>query len=347
MCGEAGGPDGFRRGDREVRSRTRSRGARRVLHRRPRCSAAARRRSAASPTPTSARCAWRCPGAMPVVNRTAVESAIKIGLALNCQIAEWCRFARKNYFYPDMPKNFQTSQYDEPIAFDGWLDVEVEGYRRAGAHRDRARAHGGGHREVAARRRFRGSHPRRGVLAARLQPGRRAAGRDRHPAHHGHPRERARGGPRLRRGAAGPVAGAGRLRRPDGPGLAALRRQPVAGPGRRGRAGHPHRDQERQLAAFGRPGGPARDLPPGGHSRRRRAGSSRRRGTSRRPAGPPGPGRSKETAEDYRYFPEPDLVPIAPARRVGRGAARRAAGDAVAAPGDPAEDVGLHRSRDA
>ena len=56
------------------------------------------------------------PGAMPVVNRKAVESAIRIGLALNCEIAEWCRFARKNYFYPDMPKNFQTSQYDEPIA---------------------------------------------------------------------------------------------------------------------------------------------------------------------------------------------------------------------------------------
>ncbi len=67
------------------------------------------------------------PGAMPVVNRIAVESAIRIGLALNCEIAEWCRFARKNYFYPDMPKNFQTSQYDEPIAFDGWMDVEVGG----------------------------------------------------------------------------------------------------------------------------------------------------------------------------------------------------------------------------
>lgn len=65
------------------------------------------------------------PGALPVVNRTAVESAMRIGLALNCEIAEWCRFARKNYFYPDMPKNFQTSQYDEPIAFNGYLDVEV------------------------------------------------------------------------------------------------------------------------------------------------------------------------------------------------------------------------------
>ncbi|WP_028850413.1 Asp-tRNA(Asn)/Glu-tRNA(Gln) amidotransferase subunit GatB [Thermocrispum municipale] len=66
------------------------------------------------------------PGSLPVVNGKGVESAIRIGLALNCQIAEWCRFARKNYFYPDMPKNFQTSQYDEPIAFDGYLDVMLD-----------------------------------------------------------------------------------------------------------------------------------------------------------------------------------------------------------------------------
>jgi aspartyl-tRNA(Asn)/glutamyl-tRNA(Gln) amidotransferase subunit B len=66
------------------------------------------------------------PGALPVVNGTAVESAIRIGLALNCEVADWCRFARKNYFYPDMPKNFQTSQYDEPIVFDGHLDVVLD-----------------------------------------------------------------------------------------------------------------------------------------------------------------------------------------------------------------------------
>jgi aspartyl-tRNA(Asn)/glutamyl-tRNA(Gln) amidotransferase subunit B len=67
------------------------------------------------------------PGALPVLNREAVTAAIRIGLALNCQIAPWCRFARKNYFYPDMPKNFQTSQYDEPIAYDGWTEVETGG----------------------------------------------------------------------------------------------------------------------------------------------------------------------------------------------------------------------------
>ena len=66
------------------------------------------------------------PGALPVVNQTAIESSILIGLALNCSIAPFSRFARKNYFYPDMPKNFQTSQYDEPICVNGYLDVEIE-----------------------------------------------------------------------------------------------------------------------------------------------------------------------------------------------------------------------------
>ena len=67
------------------------------------------------------------PGALPVANEKAIESTIRIGLALNCSIAPWCRFARKNYFYPDMPKNFQTSQYDEPLCVEGYLDVEVQG----------------------------------------------------------------------------------------------------------------------------------------------------------------------------------------------------------------------------
>jgi aspartyl-tRNA(Asn)/glutamyl-tRNA(Gln) amidotransferase subunit B len=66
------------------------------------------------------------PGALPVVNARAIESTIKIGLALNCSIAPYSRFARKNYFYPDMPKNFQISQYDEPICFDGYVDVEID-----------------------------------------------------------------------------------------------------------------------------------------------------------------------------------------------------------------------------
>ena len=63
------------------------------------------------------------PGSLPAVNRKAVESSIAIGLALDCQIAPNGRFARKNYFYPDLAKNFQTSQFDEPIAFEGRRSV--------------------------------------------------------------------------------------------------------------------------------------------------------------------------------------------------------------------------------
>ena len=66
------------------------------------------------------------PGSLPVLNQAAVESAMRIGLALNCEIVSWCRFARKNYFYPDMPKNYQISQYDEPIAINGYLDVPLD-----------------------------------------------------------------------------------------------------------------------------------------------------------------------------------------------------------------------------
>ncbi len=65
------------------------------------------------------------PGSLPVVNGVAVESTIRMGLALHCDIASWCRFARKNYFYPDMPKDYQVSQYDEPLCTNGYLDVIV------------------------------------------------------------------------------------------------------------------------------------------------------------------------------------------------------------------------------
>jgi aspartyl-tRNA(Asn)/glutamyl-tRNA(Gln) amidotransferase subunit B len=67
------------------------------------------------------------PGSLPVTNAQAIESTIRIGLALHCEIATWCRFARKNYFYPDMPKDYQVSQYDEPLCTDGYLDVTVDG----------------------------------------------------------------------------------------------------------------------------------------------------------------------------------------------------------------------------
>ncbi|HWD46668.1 MAG TPA: Asp-tRNA(Asn)/Glu-tRNA(Gln) amidotransferase subunit GatB [Actinomycetota bacterium] len=76
------------------------------------------------------------PGSLPVANGRAVEYAARIGLALHCRIAERSQFHRKNYFYPDMPKNYQISQYDEPLCVDGWLDVDVDGeVRRIGITR--------------------------------------------------------------------------------------------------------------------------------------------------------------------------------------------------------------------
>jgi len=78
----------------------------------------------------NSRCCPVClglPGSLPVPNRTAVEYVIRTGLALGCRVAERCRFARKNYFYPDLPKNFQISQYDEPLTYGGHIDLEVNG----------------------------------------------------------------------------------------------------------------------------------------------------------------------------------------------------------------------------
>jgi len=70
------------------------------------------------------------PGALPVLNRDAVNMAIKAALGLNCTVNPYSRFARKNYFYPDLPKGYQISQYDQPLAEHGWLEIEVEEVRK-------------------------------------------------------------------------------------------------------------------------------------------------------------------------------------------------------------------------
>lgn len=73
---------------------------------------------------------WGYPGVLPVLNKEAVEFGIKAALALNCQISQHTHFDRKNYFYPDNPKAYQISQFDEPIGHDGWIEIEVEGKKK-------------------------------------------------------------------------------------------------------------------------------------------------------------------------------------------------------------------------
>src|SRR6266851_5050552 len=76
------------------------------------------------------------PGTLPVINRRAIEFSTRTALAFNCRINTGCRFARKHYYYPDMPKNFQISQYEEPLAEEGWLEIDVGGgVRRIGIQR--------------------------------------------------------------------------------------------------------------------------------------------------------------------------------------------------------------------
>src|SRR5437764_9982666 len=77
--------------------------------------------------PNTATCPVCCglPGALPVMNREALHLSLKAALALNCQIASFTKWDRKNYYYPDLPKNYQISQYDLPFSHDGWLDIDA------------------------------------------------------------------------------------------------------------------------------------------------------------------------------------------------------------------------------
>lgn len=70
------------------------------------------------------------PGSLPVLNKQALDYAIKVGLALGCKVQEYTKFDRKNYYYPDLPKNYQISQYDLPVSIDGFLDINVEGKQK-------------------------------------------------------------------------------------------------------------------------------------------------------------------------------------------------------------------------
>ena len=254
------------------------------------------------------------PGSLPVLNRTAVESTIKVGLALHCDIASWCRFARKNYFYPDMPKNFQTSQYDEPLCTDGYLDVDVPGpdgatrnvrveIERVHMEEDTGKSlHVGG-----ATGRIHGAdyslvdYNRAGIplieIVTRPVEGTGAAAPEVARAYVTALRELMR------------TLGVSDVRMEQGSlrcdANVSLRRSPADPLGTRSETKNVNslrsveravRHEIRRQAALLRAGGRVVQETRHWHE----------------DTGITTPGRSKEQAEDYRYFPEPDLVPVAP-----------------------------------
>ena len=251
------------------------------------------------------------PGSLPVLNERAVESAIRIGLALNCQIAEWCRFARKNYFYPDMPKNYQISQYDEPIAFEGWTEVVVDGetYRidieRAHMEEDTGkslhvggatgRIHGASHSLVDYNR---AGIPLIEIVTKPIEvPGEKAAAVAK--AYVGMLRDllRALGVSDVRMEQGSLRCDANLSLKPRG--------QKEFGTRTETKNVNSLRSVERAVtyeitrqAAVLKSGGRIIQETRHWHE----------------DTGVTTPGRSKEQAEDYRYFPEPDLLPLAPSR---------------------------------
>lgn len=248
------------------------------------------------------------PGSLPVVNARAVESAIRIGLALNCSIAPWCRFARKNYFYPDMTKNFQTSQYDEPIAFDGWCEVEVDGERfrieieRAHMEEDAGKlTHVGGSGRIHGADYSLIDYNRAGTplieIVTRPIRGTGAKAPQVARAYVAHLRDLMKAlkvsDVRMEQGslrcdanvslspAGSPVLGT-RTETKNVNSLRSIERALI----------YEIRRQATILTDGGKVVQETRHFHEDGHT---------------------SPGRSKEQAEDYRYFPEPDLVPVAPA----------------------------------
>ena len=251
------------------------------------------------------------PGSLPVVNAKAVESAIRIGLALNCSIAEWCRFARKNYFYPDMPKNYQISQYDEPIAYEGWADVEVDGttYRveieRAHMEEDTGKSlHVGG-----ATGRIHGAdhslldYNRSGVPLIEIVTKPIEGAGDRAP-------EVARAYVAMLRDLLRALD-VSDVRMEQGSlrcdANVSLRPSPEAPLGTRTETKNVNSLRSVERAVRYEITRQAALLADGGRVKQETRHWQEGSGTT-------SPGRSKEQAEEYRYFPDPDLVPVAPSR---------------------------------
>ncbi|MEO9139563.1 MAG: Asp-tRNA(Asn)/Glu-tRNA(Gln) amidotransferase subunit GatB [Jatrophihabitans sp.] len=247
------------------------------------------------------------PGALPVANEKAIESTIRIGLALNCSIAPWCRFARKNYFYPDQPKNFQTSQYDEPLCVEGYLDVDVEGTTyRVGIERVHLEEDTGKNTHIGTSGRIHGAdyslvdYNRAGIplveIVTHPVPGTGALAPEVAKAYVTALRDILR------------TLGVSDVRMEEG----SLRcdvntslNLPGAGLGTRTETKNVNSLRSVERAVRTEIVRQAEVLDGGGRIRQETRHFQEQSGDTRS-------GRSKEEATDYRYFPEPDLVPMAP-----------------------------------
>jgi aspartyl-tRNA(Asn)/glutamyl-tRNA(Gln) amidotransferase subunit B len=258
------------------------------------------------------------PGSLPVTNRTAIEYTIRIGLALNCSIAQWCRFARKNYFYPDMPKNYQISQYDEPLCTGGWLDVSLDGVAggdgpgtiRVGIERVHLEEDTGKSQHVGgATGRIHGAdyslvdYNRAGIplveIVTKPVAGTGARAPEGAPADGTQRRDRRRA-----LGVSDVRMEEGSLRCDVNTSLAP-RGSEVWGTRTETKNVNSLRSVERAVRyEIGRQ---AAVLDSGGRVTQETRHFHEDTGVTT-------PGRSKEEAQDYRYFPEPDLVPLAPPR---------------------------------
>ena len=251
------------------------------------------------------------PGGLPQVNHQAVESSIRLGLALGCGIAESSRFARKNYFYPDTSKNFQTSQYDEPIAHDGEVTVELESGRRVTVLIERAHMEedAGKLTHLGTTGRIQGAeyslvdYNRGGVplveIVTRMIEGAEADAPEVGKAYVAHIRElvKALGVSNARMEEGNVRCDANVSLRPRGSNVLGTRTETKNVNSLRSVERAVRYEIQRQAAI----------LDAGGTITQETRHWHEDTGTT-------SAGRPKSDADDYRYFPEPDLVPVAPSR---------------------------------
>ena len=251
------------------------------------------------------------PGGLPQVNHKAIESSIRLGLALGCDIAESSRFARKQYFYPDTSKNFQTSQYDEPIAHDGQVTVELEDGRKVTVLIERAHmeedagklTHAGTSGRIQGADYSLVDYNRGGVplveIVTRIIEGTEADAPEVGRAYVAHIRElvKALGVSNARMEEGNVRCDANVSLRPRGSGVLGTRTETKNVNSLRSVERAVRYEIQRQAAI----------LADGGTITQETRHWHEDTGTT-------SAGRPKSDADDYRYFPEPDLVPVAPSR---------------------------------